>query len=111
MFVVPSENILCTSDIDLTQQSNKCYIRYNSAVSDYLFCYKVLLTKLPNDIVKIIMSKLDPRNDVHIFGLCSGKVSRGKDYITFNTCTRCFLKIIEQNTSQRSQLRETLHAT
>jgi hypothetical protein len=48
------------------------------------------------------MSKLDPRNDVHVFGLCSGKIDRGKDFITFNTCTRCFLKIIQQKASQQT---------
>ena len=100
MFVVPSEHILYTSDIDLSQRSNKCYIKYNNAVAAYLFSYKFLLSKLPNDIVKNIMNNLDPRKDVHIFGLCSGKVSKSKDYITFNTCTRCFLNIIEQNTSR-----------
>jgi hypothetical protein len=102
MFIVPEEHILYTSDIDLSQRSNKCYIKYNQAVEKYLFSYKMLLTKLPNDIVKVIMNKLDPRNDIHVFGLCSGKVDRGKNYLKFNTCTRCFLKIIEHKSSQRS---------
>jgi hypothetical protein len=95
------ENILCTSDIDITQQSNKCYIKYNKAVSDYLYAYKALLSKLPNDIVVNIMKELDPRKNVHIFGLCSGKVNIGKDYIVFNTCNRCFLKIIKRKSSRR----------
>jgi hypothetical protein len=93
MFVVASEH---ASDIDLTKRSLRCYLEYNRAITNYLFYYKVLLTKLPNDIVKIIMSKLDPRNDVHAFGLCSGKIHRCKDYTVFNTCTKCFIKITQE---------------
>ena len=90
MFVVPVD---CSHSIDLSQRSHKCCTRYDQAVENYLFSYKVLLKELPNDIVKIIMKKLDPRNDVHALGLCSGKVERGNDYLTLNTCPRCFLKI------------------
>lgn len=111
MFVIPTENILCTSDFDMTQRSNKCYIKYNKAINDYLFAYKSLLSKLPNDIVSDIMKELDPRKNVHVFGLCSGKINIGKDYIVFNTCTRCFLKIIEHRSSRRSTIYEIDRAT
>lgn len=90
MFVVPVE---CSHSIDLSQRSHKCCTRYEQVVENYLFSYKFLLKELPSDIVKIIMKKLDPRNDVHAFGLCSGKVIRGNEYLTLNTCPRCFLKI------------------
>ena len=99
MFVLPLED---TSTIDLTQRSHKCCKEYEHAVEKYLFSYKVLLKKLPVEIVRIIMDKLDPRNDVHVFGLCSGKVDKCGKYLTLNTCPKCFLKITKHKSSQMS---------
>ena len=94
MFVVPVEY---SHNIDLSQRSHKCSTTYNQVVENYLFSYKVLLKKLPNDVVKNIMGILDPRKDIHVFGLCSGKIEKCKNYLTLNTCPRCFLKVSQKN--------------
>ena len=75
MFVVPVEY---SHNIDLSQRSHKCSTTYNQVVEN-------------------IMGILDPRKDIHVFGLCSGKIEKCKNYLTLNTCPRCFLKVSQKN--------------
>lgn len=102
MFLIPKEHILFTSELDLSQVSNKCYQTYNKKVQLYLETFKTLLRIFPKDIVHQIMKDQDPRRSVHKFSGHSGKVFKGNDCIVYDVCTRCYLKILFESTLDKS---------
>ena len=91
MFLIPKEHVLFTTELDL---SNKCYQTYNKKVKLYLENFKTLLKIFPKDIVHKIMKEQDPRKSVHNFSGHSGKVFKGNDYLVYDVCTMCYLKIL-----------------
>lgn len=86
MFVISSR-----CPFDLTQRCIKCRVKYENAIKNYLYSYCFLLTKVPNDIVKIIMKDLNPR----VISKCSGQMYKGTKYTTLHICNKCFLKVRE----------------
>ena len=102
MFLIPKEHILFTSELDLSQVSNKCYQTYNKKVQLYLETFKTLLKIFPKDIVHQIMKDQDPRKSVHKFSGHSGKVFKGNDCIVYDVCTRCYMKILFESTLDKS---------
>ena len=91
MFLIPKEHVLFTSEVDVSQLSNRCYQQYDASVKNFLENYKILLRVLPCDIVREIMNHLDPRRSVHKF---SGKIMKGNDCLVYDVCSKCFLKIL-----------------
>ena len=95
MFVIPDEYILYTSTECVSPYSNLCYLNFNKKIPHYLEVYKLLMTKLPSEIVRIIMAYCDPRNEnIHVLGKNRKKINiRGK-LQCYRQCYRCYQKII-----------------
>mgnify|MGYP000344935570 CR=1 FL=1 len=95
MFVVPNEQLVATSLVNVSPNKNECYRRFNATLDDYLTKYRLVIKLFPSELSHKIMSHIDPRKEVHAFGRRGkGTLRKGHRVITYNTCKRCFYRVV-----------------
>lgn len=92
---IPKEHIITTDTV--FNKYNKCYLKFDSKVKNYLEVWKILKRKLNETalVVKILDETLKETTQVHS-NLLKARVKVGCDTITCKYCMNCDNYFISQ---------------